>query len=336
MPKVTIVGAGIVGLAVASMLSRSHEVTIVARDKPGDPPSHKWASPWAGAVYIGLDGANTAEQKMQKEAFAFLWALADSNPESSVKRIEMIDLQDETTVGMIWYKDFMPGFRVMHPDELPEGVVCGMNYQTVILNPTIFFPWLAQQLRDRGVVFVRKTIKSLSDLRHLGHNVVVNSTGSGARFLHDVSDENVYEVRGQTMLVKTDFDKIVMRHGKDYTYVISRLDGTAILGGTRQINNTDTAVDLDLRDDILRRVHEHASSVFKGNKVENVEIIRHNVGFRPARMGGVRVEKERIGGQNVVHAYGVGGGGYVFSFGVARAAGALVDDFVFSPPPSRL
>lgn len=72
-------------MAVASMLSRSHEVTIVARDLPGDKPSHRWASPWAGAVFLGLDGSTAREQKMQRDAFSFLWALADSNPESSVK-----------------------------------------------------------------------------------------------------------------------------------------------------------------------------------------------------------------------------------------------------------
>ncbi|KAF9873485.1 putative fad dependent protein [Colletotrichum karsti] len=336
MPKVTIVGAGIVGMAVASMLSRFHEVTIVARDLPGDSPSHQWASPWAGAVFLGLDGSTAAEQKMQRDAFAFLWALADSNPESSVKRIEMIDLQEATTIDKIWYKDLMPGFRAMRPEELPQGVVCGMSYKTVVLTPTTFLPWLAQQLKDRGVVFMRQNIESLSDLKHLNHDVLVNSTGCGARFLHDVRDESVQEVRGQTILIKTDFDKILMRHGKAYTYVIPRLDGTAILGGIKQVNNTDTAIDLDIRDDILRRVHENAPSVFRDNKIENVEIIRDNVGFRPARTGGVRVEKENLDGQSVVHAYGTGGGGYVFSFGVARAAGTLVNDFVFTTSRARL
>ena len=33
---------------------------------------------------------------------------------------------------------------------------------------------------------------------------------------------------------------------------------------------------------------------------------------------------------------GTGGGGYVFSFGVARAAGTLVNDFLFAPPTAKL
>lgn len=86
-----------------------------------------------------------------------------------------------------------------------------------------------------------------------------------------------------------------------------------------------------------------------------MEVIRDIVGIRPARDGGVRVEKEVADGQNIVHAYGktpssvpkagrcemlirlgTGGGGYVFSFGVARAAGTLVNDFLFAPPGAKL
>lgn len=55
---------------------------------------------------------------------------------------------------------------------------------------------------------------------------------------------------------------------------------------------------------ILMRVHEIAPSVFVDKKVGNVDIICDIVGFRPARTGGVRVEKERLGGQEVIHAYG--------------------------------
>jgi D-amino-acid oxidase len=72
-------------MAVASMLSRSHNVTIIARDLPGDGESLDWASPWAGAVFLGLDGSTPEEQQMQRDAFAYLWSLATSNPESSVR-----------------------------------------------------------------------------------------------------------------------------------------------------------------------------------------------------------------------------------------------------------
>jgi D-amino-acid oxidase len=109
--------------------------------------------------------------------------------------------------------------------------------KTIVLTPTTFLPWLAKRLKETGVAFLRKTVDSLADLKGLSHDVLVNATGCGAKFLHDVADSNVQQVRGQTILVKTGFDKVVMRHGKDYTYVIPRLDGTAILGGIKQVNN---------------------------------------------------------------------------------------------------
>lgn len=57
----------------------------MARNLPGDELSHEWASPWAGAVFLGLDGSNPREQKMQLDSFAFWWQLAKTHPESSVR-----------------------------------------------------------------------------------------------------------------------------------------------------------------------------------------------------------------------------------------------------------
>lgn len=76
--------------------------------------------------------------------------------------------------------------------------------------------------------------------------------------------------------------------------------------------------------------------MFPGAQPADFEIVRDNVGIRPGRSPGVRVEKEVVDGQNIVHAYGTGGGGYVFSFGLARAAGTMVNDFLFAAPKSRL
>jgi D-amino-acid oxidase len=144
----------------------------------------------------------------------------------------------------------------MSKDELPKGVILGMSCEyvrypelkcltnwpetdkTVVLTPITFLPWLAKRLKNSGVTFLRKNVGSLAELKSLGYDVLVNATGCGSKFLRDVADLNVQQVRGQTILVKTDYNKILMRHGKDYTYVIPRLDGTAILGGIKQVDNT--------------------------------------------------------------------------------------------------
>lgn len=48
--------------------------------------------------------------------------------------------------------------------------------------------------------------------------------------------------------------------------------------------------------------------------------------FRPLDKGGARIEKQLLGGQNVIHAYGQEAGGYCFSFGLSRKVAELVAD----------
>jgi D-amino-acid oxidase len=50
---VVIIGAGVIGLTIAYVLSsdpsNACKIVIMARDMPGDIDSQGWASPWAGA-----------------------------------------------------------------------------------------------------------------------------------------------------------------------------------------------------------------------------------------------------------------------------------------------
>lgn len=237
-------------MAIASLLSRHHEVTIVAKNLPGDELSKEWASPWAGAVFLGLDDSKPHEQKMQLDSFVVLWSLAVSNPESSIKRIEMNDFHDDKTIDQIWYNGKLPEFRIMKASELPKGVKLGMSYKTVVMTPKIFLPWLRNRLEASGVKFKRVNLSSLAEVKSQGHDIVVNATGFGPKFLEDIQDQNVQLVRGQTVHVKSNYNKIFMRHGKDYTYAISRLDGTCILGGIKQYGQTEAEVDMDLQQDV--------------------------------------------------------------------------------------
>jgi D-amino-acid oxidase len=63
-----------------------------------------------------------------------------------------------------------------------------------------------------------------------------------------------------------------------------------------------------------------------GKGVEGLSVIRHGVGLRPYRSGGVRLEKERIEGGWVVHNYGHAGSGYQVSYGCSNAVVELVEE----------
>lgn len=93
---------------------------------------------------------------------------------------------------------------------------------------------MRRRLEQSGVLFKRRSLKSLSEARHLGHDVLINASGLGPAEMTDVRDDQMDPLKGQIMIVKCDYDKCFMRDdGKKYTYVIPRLDGTVVLGGIR-------------------------------------------------------------------------------------------------------
>lgn len=89
---------------------------------------------------------------------------------------------------------------------------------------------------------------------------------------------------------------------------------------------------------IFRRIHEGIPSAFPSPDAADFTVVRDIVGIRPQREGGVRLEKELIEGQKIIHAYGVEGGGYIFSWGLAKEVSRLVFEYELeSPePPSPL
>jgi len=222
-----------------------------------------------------------------------------------------------TTDG-IWYSDLFADFRVIERESLPEGCTFGVKYTTLAMNPTILLPWLKARLVKRGVKFIRKVVKSFDEARAIsGARIIVNASGLGAKEL--AGDEAVMPIRGQTMFVKTGFNELVMKEGSEYTYVIPRMgSGGVILGGVKS-ERLDGEVDQELKVSILGRVNRVTGDAFEGLDVEGgVEDI---IGFRPGRRGGLRVERER----DVVHAYGMAGAGYIYSFGVAEKVRELLE-----------
>lgn len=115
-----------------------------------------------------------------------------------------------------------------------------------------------------------------------------------------------------------------MRSGEG-KYIIPRADNTVILGGCKRIDDWSLSVDTGLAQDILDGCLAFAPELRGEEGTPN--IIRHNVGLRPGRREGPRLEAEEVdlsknrdvevskavrnGGKGtVVHAYGIGGAGY--------------------------
>lgn len=221
----------------------------------------------------------------------------------------------------------MRDFYAIPAPQLPPGATLGYSYQGLVVNPNDMLPWLTTELKNRRVTFVTRALSSMDDLKEMTDaDILVNASGLGAREL--AKDDKVYGVRGQTMFVDCItpgkaalLDEAMIYQGSQYTYCIPRAsDGGVILGGVSQPSNKQIQPDKSLRLDILKRVNSMTNGKFQWLDLE-----KHGediVGFRPAREGGMRVEREG----DVVHAYGVAGLGYLYAFGVAEKVRGLVEE----------
>lgn len=149
----------------------------------------------------------------------------------------------------------------------------------------------------------------------------------------------MYPARGQIVLVRNDpADVMASVSGTDdgpgeATYIMHRAaGGGCILGGCLQKDSWDSAVDPNLAIRIMKRAVDLCPALVpEGKGIEALSIIRHGVGLRPMRHGGIRVDKDSIEGPDgktvkVVHSFGHGGYGYQTSYGCTKAVVKLVEE----------
>ncbi|TCD68307.1 hypothetical protein EIP91_011166 [Steccherinum ochraceum] len=346
---IVILGAGVIGMTIAHVISTrypsKYKITIVARDMPEDFTSQAFASPWAGANWSPF-GYEENSYRRELATFNKFWDMQLTGLVHVVPY--RIYIPAEPTEEMLYFKEL---FKFLPPEELPEGMKAGVIFDTITVNPEQYLPWLRLQLLNFGVTFVRRKVQGLDEAADLaGENgIIVNATGLGAKSLIGVEDEKVYPIRGQTIIVHAPGIKeraecfalpLVGVSSDDVTYAIPRPspDEHVLIGGTYQKHNWDTSVDFTA----AQRMWDTAVKYMPALKSEKNSVIRHNVGLRPAREGGARIEVELVsfpvnrdfmyghsarqtrGTLSVVHAYGFGGTGYQCSWGAAEEAVDLI------------
>ncbi|KAH6986459.1 hypothetical protein BKA56DRAFT_546229 [Ilyonectria sp. MPI-CAGE-AT-0026] len=337
MVAITILGAGITGMAIASQLPQDYKITILGKHLPGDPLNKDFASPWAGACWVGVHVSSPQDQKLQLDSFAALWKLAKAYPESGVRISDMTEILEYGSPEDIWYRSKVPGFRLLRRDELPEAAKFGMTYKTVIISPPVFLSWMKSRLEARGVKFGRISVQSLGELKDFGHDVLINATGAQSKHLKDVSDSTLVPYRLQSIIMEKDYNQGYIYRGNNgyYFNMFGRPDGTTYVGGIKMLGSSDRTVYDSDRELILSRGHQLLPDQLPSSNANDYQIlydIATTYSFRPQENGGARIEKEILDGQKVVHAYGQEAGGYCFSFGLGRAATELVADYIFELP----
>lgn len=163
-------------------------------------------------------------------------------------------------------------------------------------------------------------------------DALIVSPGLGARTLTDVRDSGVHPQRGQVVVVHAPWFSnshtigqvtssrhslqglsVVSAQGGRGTYIIPRGDGTVICGGTRLVDDWNTKPRIETTKEILARCLRLAPSLVNPQKrtlvtetrVEDLEVLCVNVGLRPSRTGGVRLEQgQDIDNVKVIYSYG--------------------------------
>ncbi|KAF4637613.1 hypothetical protein G7Y89_g482 [Cudoniella acicularis] len=342
--------AGVVGLQTAlSLAEAGFDVTIVARDWPGDGDREPtYTSMRSGAQWrSNPDFADYRQQEWDRQTFLHWLELVQAvRPEKL--GIEMKpavylwnEYEDEplTPAASHWWTSFLPSFEVMSKEAIDaEGnFAAGFRYKTFAVCPPIYLQYLQGTCREQGVECREHIVGSPSDvfsLDGLENSIgVINCTGLAAGAL--VSDTNVFPTKGQTVLVAGQASRIATRRGDGWEALVIPWPGTnqTLLGGCKIPGDWNTVPNDDMTKTILDRCKPIAPELL--NAGGEFEVLKVQVGLRPSRRGGPRMEAECYRGKDgsekfIYHCYGNYSAGYEGSVGIAREVCSHVQSHVKS------
>jgi D-amino-acid oxidase len=257
----------------------------------------------------------------------------------------------------LWWKNTVDGFTILDLPTLtdeppPAGAIFGLKYQSICINVPQYLRYLHGRVISLGARIIQSPVAVSGGLAGAVRDAkrillssdpsitegsilaLVNATGLSARHIvHPDEAAKLYPIRGQTVLVKGEAARARTLVGfpgaDDIAYVIPRPgSGTTILGGSKQVGSWDEEVDGVLNERILERVvSEGMAEELRTGPGRGFEVLSYQVGWRPGRKGGPRVEGEgeKVDGVWVVHAYGHAGGGYQNSVGSAERVVAIIE-----------
>ncbi|KAF8632875.1 hypothetical protein AX17_004723 [Amanita inopinata Kibby_2008] len=359
--QIIVLGAGVIGLSTGIKILEKggYKVTIVAEILPTDPKDIRYASHFAGAQHVtAASRDNPRQNRIDRETFDTMWELSEpgSHAEGCFLRLSQTELYggNKQPAPLEGY----PNHRVLTDDELPPDATSGVTFDSLTTDTPMYLSYLMSRFFSSGGSIIRGSVQHIDQLLKGGINAfarrnksdpvipdaLVICAGLGARFLGGVEDKTLYPVRGQTVLLRAPwvkFGKTISDNRGLWTYVIPRRSGDVIIGGTKAYRDWHPLVRPEITRDILERTlamcPELAPSGIRKEREPTVDdiiplILEENVGLRPSRDAGIRLEVELFEGTEekskipVVYNYGHGGYGFIGSWGSATKALELLEE----------
>ena len=312
---VTVVGAGVIGLTTARVLTRAgHRVRVVA-DRDGLAST----SGAAGAVWLPyLAEPREAVDRWARRSYGWLADLARSTPEAGVHGPLPVFVAADDATPPEWSgalpEKVVP--RLLGSGDLPPALARrsprpshGWLLPAPVIDPARHLAWLAEGLEVESA--------RVADLEDLPGERVVNCTGRRAGTL--VQDPELRPSFGQVLhLTGDDLPRgcvlVDDRDAGQPFYTIDRgSEQAVVLGGYDEAGCQDerpweTPEAPEPRVEVTAALLRGASEL----GIEPAERPRAKAGWRPVRS---RVRLEREG--RIVHHYGHGGAGFTLAYGCA-------------------
>ncbi|WP_026204360.1 FAD-dependent oxidoreductase [Actinomycetospora chiangmaiensis] len=312
-PEVVVIGAGVLGLTSAVVLSATGRRTEVwTADDPSDTPSYRAGAVWTPVPQAPLETSLEWSARSLQE-FCGLSRV----PGTGVALAEGLTLTADGLDGRLPpLTRLSPDLRDARPEELPAGIAAGVRYRVPVVDMTRYVPWLMRRLTDAGGRVRRRRVATLGEALAAAP-VVVNASGLGARDL--TPDPTVRPVFSQYVVTDNPgLEQVVVdtRDPRRWVSILPHRDRVH-LGGVRITGRDDDRPDRELTVDVLRRCREIEPALV------DARVQRVDTGLLPSRPT-MRVEAEPRDEGLVVHAYGHASGGVTTSWGAAHAVADLV------------
>jgi len=346
-------GAGVVGLTTAiKLLDEGYNVVVIAQLFPGDARDIRYTSNFAGANHSSMAGDDKRQFKLDMDTFEVVWKMSEpGSPTADLfMRLPIIHYYHEPMEKPDPLDGVMPEYRKLRPDELRVGATSGTQFMSITFDVWRYLPWLYSQVLVKGGRVVRAQVQHINQVLEGAFcekpDALVICAGIGARTLGGVEDENVFPIRGQTVLIHAPWIKSCMgaKHLPGVTsYIIPRPCGDVILGGTWLHDDWYPKPRPDVHQIILEGAINLAPElappeVLASGRTPTAEdlkplIVEAGCGLRPGRKGGLRLERDTVEVPNaqgkkvpIVFNYGHGGQGYQSSWGSAMEAVSLLKE----------
>jgi len=320
--RVTVVGAGVIGLSAAVRLAESGlDVDVLARELPAETTSAA-----SGGLWLPDDDAPEDVVRRAAVTLAEFVRLAErpGGEGATGVRLRPGTVLHRRSVPLPGWLPAVTGQVAVQPVHAPApGFGSGHRMTVPLVHVPRYLAHLVERLRAAGGTLTRLPLAALPE-----RGVVVNCTGTAARAL--APDPLVRPVRGQVVLVSDPgLPEWWYAHDESRPLYVLPRGADVVVGGTRDDGDWNPTPDPAVGAQLLERATALVPEL-RGSRV-----IGHRVGLRPARPT-VRVELERRPtdddpGHVRVHCYGTGGSGVTQSWGCAEEVLSLVRSVTAEP-----